>query len=121
MTSGRELYVRWLQDCTEAAQELKGCIKQTKMHRPECCNVLGAALAAVMSLQQAVVLGCVVESKTQDLPELFAETMSTIELAKSTVQVTVCNLFMLESRHMPIWKSLFEVSCLLSVHRKVSA
>ncbi len=91
MTSGRELYVRWLQDCTEAAQELKGCIKQTKMHRPECCNVLGAALAAVMSLQQAVVLGCVVESKTQDLPELFAETMSTIELAKSTVQVTLCN------------------------------
>ena len=89
MYSGRELYVRWLQDCTEAAQELKGCIKQTKSHRPECCDVLGAALAAVMSLEQAVVLGCVVESKTQDLPELFAETVSTIELAKSTVQVTL--------------------------------
>ncbi len=91
MTSGRELYVRWLQDCTEAVQELKGCIKQTKTHRPECCDVLGAALAAVMSLQQAVALGCVGESKTQDLPELFAETVSTLELAKSTVQVTSCN------------------------------
>ncbi len=91
MNSGRELYVQWLQDCTQAAQELKGCIKQTKSHRPECCNVLGAALAAVMSLQQAVALGCLVESKTQDLPELFAETMSTIELAQSAVQVTLCN------------------------------
>ncbi|KAL0037083.1 hypothetical protein WJX77_012077 [Trebouxia sp. C0004] len=40
-----------------------------------------------MSLQQAVVLGCLVENKTQDLPELFAETMSNIELAKRTVQV----------------------------------
>ncbi len=115
MYSGRELYERWLQDCTEAAQELKGCVKQAKSHRPECCNVLGAALAAVMSLQQAIVLGCVVESKAQDLPELLAETMSTIELAKSTVQVTLYNRSTSTSIHMPVWELLLDVDCLRSV------
>ena len=82
-----DLYMRWLHDCTEAAQELHGCVKQVKSHKVQSCRILSSALAAVMSLEQAVLVGCLANSRIQELPDLIAEAMSTIELAKSTVQV----------------------------------
>ncbi len=86
MQTGRDLYSQWLLDCKEAAQELWQRIKQVKSCRIQCGDVLGSALAVVMALEQAVLMDRL-DEHSQAVPEVFAEAVSTIELAQALVQV----------------------------------
>ena len=91
-----DLYNQWLLDCKEAAQELRQRIKQVKSYRIQCGDVLGSALTVVMALEQAVLMDWL-DERSQEVPEVFAEAVSTIELAQTLVQVnTLCT----DYRHM---------------------
>ena len=86
MQTGRDLYNQWLLDCKEAAQELRQRIKHVKSCRVQCGDVLGSALTVVMALEQAVLMDWL-DERSQEVPEVFAEAVSTIELAQTLVQV----------------------------------
>ncbi|KAL0036873.1 hypothetical protein WJX77_003215 [Trebouxia sp. C0004] len=86
MQTERHLYSQWLFDCKEAAQELRQRIKQVKSCRIQCGDVLGSALAVVMALEQAVLMDRL-DEHSQEVSEVFAEAVSTIELAQTLVQV----------------------------------
>ena len=83
-----DLYVRWLSDCKQAVKELQGIVRQAKAYVVLCCDVSGAALEAVMSLEHTILTAPLDWSKPQELPQLCAQTVSLIELARSLVQVT---------------------------------
>ena len=85
----RDLYALWLLDCKAAAQELRVLVKRSSLSGSQCCDVLTAALATVNFLEQALCADQLDTHKTQNLPEIFAEACSTIELAQSVVQVGV--------------------------------
>ncbi|KAL0046747.1 hypothetical protein WJX82_009051 [Trebouxia sp. C0006] len=51
----------------------------------QCGDVLGSALAVVMALEQAVLMDRL-DERSQEVPEVFAEAVSTIELAQALVQ-----------------------------------
>ena len=88
MQTGGDLYKQWLLDCKEAAQGLRQRIKQVKSYRIQCGDVLGSALAVVMALEQAVLMDRL-DERSQEVPEVFAEAVSTIELAQALVQVNI--------------------------------
>ena len=88
MQTGLDLYKQWLLDCKEAAKELTQRIKQVKSYRIQCGDVLGSALAVVMALEQAVLMDRL-DEHSQEVPEVFAEAVSTIELAQALVQVNI--------------------------------
>ncbi|KAL0024386.1 hypothetical protein WJX79_007764 [Trebouxia sp. C0005] len=86
MQTGRDLYSQWLFDLKDAAQELRQRVKKVKSCRMQCGDVLGAALAVVMALEQAMLMDRL-DERSKEVPEVFAEAVSTIELAQALVQV----------------------------------
>ena len=83
-----DLYVRWLSECKRAVKDLQGIVKQARAHMVLCCDVSGAALEAVMSLEHTILTTPLDWSRPQDLPRLCAQVVSLIELARSLVQVS---------------------------------
>ena len=81
-------YLEWIQDCNEAIHTLRLCIKQARAYRERCCAVLGAALGAVLALEQAVYSGSLHTGKAQELQRLCASVTAAIELAQQRVQVS---------------------------------
>ena len=100
MQTGRDLYSQWLLDLKDAAQELRQRVKKVKSCRMQCGDVLGAALAVVMALEQAMLMDRL-DERSKEVPEVFAEAVSTIELAQALVQVnhraTNCHMKATES------------------------
>lgn len=84
-----DLYARWINEANEAVAELRGRVKAAKHNEQHCCDVLNHALEAVMSLEHAVCSGLFTTLQKQQLPDIVAALLSTIELAQAIVQVSM--------------------------------
>ena len=86
-TNPAELYKAWVAEAKDAAAQLKQHVMQAKHNEEQCCEVLNYALEAVMSLESAVCTGHLQVQQRQQLPDIVAAVLSSIQLAQSVVQV----------------------------------
>ena len=73
--------------CKESVQQLRSSIKEAKSHRGKCCEVLGAALTAILALDQAVHSSSQHAPPSQGLQKLCGEIIAAVDLAQRRVQV----------------------------------
>lgn len=87
-SSPADLYKGWVAEAKEAAAQLRQHVTQAKHNEEQCCEVLNHALEAVMSLESAVCTGHLTVQQRQQLPDIVAAVLSSIQLAQSVVQVS---------------------------------
>ena len=81
------LYVRWVTECQNAVGDLRVYVKRAKAYRSQCWDVFEAALSVVKTMEQVVYVEHLDLKLTEELPDLFAAAVSTIEMAQALVQV----------------------------------
>lgn len=82
-----DLYKGWVAEAKQAVAQLKRNVMEAKHNEQQCCEVLSHALEAVMSLESAVFTGHLKVQQRQQLPDIVAAILSSIQLAQSAVQV----------------------------------
>lgn len=73
--------------CEQALQELRGHVKEAKSHREKCSNLLAAAVAAVMALQELLGSKDIDVNKEKQLQQLCTRAQSAIDQGDTKVRV----------------------------------
>lgn len=76
----------FISQCKEAVQQLRGSIQGATSHRAKCCEVLGAALTAILALDQAVHSSSW-QYQSRSLQRLCGEVIAAVDLAQRRVQI----------------------------------
>ena len=83
-----EQSLAWVAQCEEPIERLQATTKQAKFHRIKSCQVLAAALAAHVAVENTVHHGGLSSCQIQQLQGICTSTVAAIELAHQQIQVT---------------------------------